>query len=752
MNLPPPIPEGLQDGDPNFSDYTNRFSMAARAGFRVIPLRPQSKVPALASWKEFQDRAPTAEELASWDQSDCNMGVICGAASNLVVVDVDSPEAQALLDGLSLPATPAVKTAKGQHLYFRPPPGGLRNGTKIAGEKLDLRGDGGYVVGAGSVHETGVSYQWLVSPDDVPFAEFPQQLLELIGADKKGASSRQHDLSGKIEDDGAGKFARYLHGAISGAASALGAAAEGERNDTLFREGVRVARHVAGAGEEWEIYASKLRSLALGIGLEAFETDRTLQSCWASGSLEPTPWMLTAREWVYLSKPDVFYHLTSRQHLKVPAFNNTFARQRVTKAPFSSFLLNGGYVSTFHDLEYRPASAERYIEKDGLTWLNTYRPSDVLPVAGDWSPFEDFITYLVPEEEERNHLLKMMAWTVRHPGQKLRHALLLRSEHQGVGKTMLTEIWTELLGPHNVRKTSTEEVSGQFQGFIKETLLVLLEELNWGVGPIGYNRLKDLITADVASVNEKFLPVRHWPNLATFVILTNLRTPIIVEDKDRRIFYIDTPAVPREKEYYASFANWWQLNLGVIRAFLDTVDLSAFNPFAPPPMTAAKRALIADSRTDLVKDLAIALEERCGVFNRDIVTLSEVETELGNSMRGKSKSQLREALRALGAQPFSQQRVPGKWDRGAFWESPERASLWAIRNTRYWEVAGAQARGEEFRRHEGLFAPFYGLPLAVVHISEYPGDPAELRVERTGGANDNDRDARAARPFQRLGV
>lgn len=333
---------------------------------------------------------------------------------------------------------------------------------------------------------------------------------------------------------------------------------------------------------------------------------------------------------------------------------------------------------------------------------------------------------MVPEASEREHLLKMIAWTVRHPGKKLRHALLLRSSEQGIGKTMLTEIWAQLLGEHNVRKTTTEEVSSQFQGFIKETLLVVLEELNWGVGPTGYNRMKDLITADIAVVNEKFLPVRHWPNHATFAILTNLRTPLILEDHDRRFFYIDSPATRRDPEYYARFVEWWRGNIGVIRAFVETVDLSEFDPYAPPPMTSAKEALIADGREDLLKELSVLIEDRTGAFNRDIVTLTEIETELGSSLRGKSKSQLRAALEALGAVPLGQQRVPGTWDFGRFIMIPGRASLWVIRNARYWTRTDSQHRGEEFGREEGEFALFGGLPIEIRHVSEWPADPRFL--------------------------
>jgi Bifunctional DNA primase/polymerase, N-terminal/Family of unknown function (DUF5906) len=711
--------------------HPTRFSDAAASGLRVFPVRPRDKVPA-TKWTQYQDRAPTPEELATWDASDYGLGIITGRASGIAVLDVDCPEAEVFVATLGLPPTPRLTTGRGTHYYFKVPAEGVRNATGIAGHKLDLRGEGGYVVGHGSIHPSGARYEWVVSPAEVPFADFPAALADLIHVRSEKAAGSHARAGSEVELVGDGRFDRNLADALADAKAELTGAKEGKRNDTLFRVGVRLARHVAGAGAEWASYAATLASTAVGIGLGHEEAERTLESCWANGSEEPTPWMLTAREWLYLSKPHVFYHRASREYLKPQAFDSTFSSQRVQKGPFSAFLLNGQYIQKVHDLDYQPQRADRFVVKDGLTWLNTYRPSDVVATPGDWAPFAEFMDYLVPEEDERAHLLKMLAWTVLNPGMKLRHALLLRSEHQGIGKTMLAEIWSELLGPHNVRKTTTEEVSGNFQGFIKENLLVLLEELNWGVGPMGYNRLKDLITSDTAVVNEKYMPVRNWPNFATFVILTNLETPILIEDKDRRIFFVNTPAIPREKSYYAEFITWWRAKLGVIRAFLETIDLSDFNPYAPPPMTRAKETLIAESRSELVKEIAFAVEERAGVFDRDIVTLDQIETQLGSSMRGKTKTQLVAALKAFGAVPFQQQRVPGMWNASVFAPMSGRASLWAIRNVDYWALAGAQERGEEFSRREGLLSVLHGVPVGICHVSEYPGDRSELEFQRIG--------------------
>jgi len=87
---------------------------------------------------------------------DGNVGIVTGAVSGIVVLDLDSDDAIAEARRRGLPSsTILLKTARGEHWYFRHPGGTIRNGTKIF-PSADVRGDGGYVVAAGSIHETGV--------------------------------------------------------------------------------------------------------------------------------------------------------------------------------------------------------------------------------------------------------------------------------------------------------------------------------------------------------------------------------------------------------------------------------------------------------------------------------------------------------------------------------------------------------------------------------------------------------------------
>ena len=420
-----------------------------------------------------------------------------------------------------------------------------------------------------------------------------------------------------------------------------------------------------------------------------------------------------------MSYQERFYHIPSGKDLKPTGFNGQYGDLYQGKGTFANFLLFNGYVRKVFDLTYDPFETRRFIERDGIEFLNTFKPSEVGATDGDAQPFVDFLRGLVPDDVEREHLLKMMAFTVRNPGQRLRHALLLRTAAQGVGKSMLVEIWAELLGPHNVRKTTSKELASDYQGYLPQRLLVVCEEMNLGMGAKAYNDMKDLITANTALVNEKHMRQREWPVFATFVFLSNLHQPLMIEVNDRRIFYINSPAEQREPEYYESFAAWWQANLGVIRHYLNGIDLEGFNPHKAPPTTASKLGLIAGSRSELAQELALAMAERQDCFDRDLVTLSQVSASLRLAGRPPSKPQLVKALGELGAVPLGQRRVGGDG----------RASLWAIRNVGYWQFADADVLGQELKSATGMFAALDGTGIEIVHMSRWPADRALLFLD-----------------------
>jgi len=111
-----------------------------------------------------------------------NVGVLTGAESGILVLDLDGePALQTLIEfeskGWRLPDTCTVVTGRGAHLYFQYPAGfAIHNSAGKIGLGLDIRGEGGYVVAAPSIHASGARYRI----DDSPVLPMPEWLLSFI--------------------------------------------------------------------------------------------------------------------------------------------------------------------------------------------------------------------------------------------------------------------------------------------------------------------------------------------------------------------------------------------------------------------------------------------------------------------------------------------------------------------------------------------------------------------------------------------
>ncbi len=142
-------------------------------GFSIIPVK-QDKRP-LIKWEEFQNRKATKEEIKDWFNKSkaVGVGVVTGAISGIVVVDVEAGG-----ETKDLPPTVMSKTGGGGWHFFYKHPGRLvKNAVRIR-DKMDIRGDGGFVVVPPSLHASGKRYEWLVAPEYAGFEELPQWILE----------------------------------------------------------------------------------------------------------------------------------------------------------------------------------------------------------------------------------------------------------------------------------------------------------------------------------------------------------------------------------------------------------------------------------------------------------------------------------------------------------------------------------------------------------------------------------------------
>jgi hypothetical protein len=166
----------------------------AEKGMHVFPCLPRDKRPATSHGLKDATTDPLEIE-AWWSQvPDYNVAVVTGAISGVFVVDIDGEDAEAELRKLEqehgqLPATVESITARGRHLFFRcPKDKAIRNSVGKIAVGVDVRGEGGYVLVAPSVHPSGRRYAWSVD-SATTFADAPDWLLSIIAEPAAGVAT-----------------------------------------------------------------------------------------------------------------------------------------------------------------------------------------------------------------------------------------------------------------------------------------------------------------------------------------------------------------------------------------------------------------------------------------------------------------------------------------------------------------------------------------------------------------------------------
>lgn len=165
--------------------------------FPVIPATPDGKCPCsnpactspgkhpqIKAWQQnaTTDEVQIREWWTRWPHH--NVGIATGKESNLLVLDADGAVGLLAIEERGLPETPpSVRTGRidgGTHFYFSAPTEfDARNfAGKVKG--LDARGDGGYVIGAGSRHATGSTYEWINHIEEYEPPPPPRWLVDLL--------------------------------------------------------------------------------------------------------------------------------------------------------------------------------------------------------------------------------------------------------------------------------------------------------------------------------------------------------------------------------------------------------------------------------------------------------------------------------------------------------------------------------------------------------------------------------------------
>ena len=187
-----------------------------------------------------------------------------------------------------------------------------------------------------------------------------------------------------------------------------------------------------------------------------------------------------------------------------------------------------------------PANTQKVIFKDGVATVNlweypTYRRGN----GTQGTAYDAFLSFVIPDQSERNVFLDWLAWALKYEDQKPSWAIMLYSLKQGTGKTVLTDLVKELFGVTNSsRINGVRQLVARFNKEVLQHKLVIVEEIEVRKGSKEANQIKSLITEDSTTVEAKGLPSSVEPINCAFLMTTN-HLPTWLEEADRRFFILN---------------------------------------------------------------------------------------------------------------------------------------------------------------------------------------------------------------------
>lgn len=323
----------------------------------------------------------------------------------------------------------------------------------------------------------------------------------------------------------------------------------------------------------------------------------------------------------------------------------------------------------------------------GAAVFNLYRPPE--PIAGDPAMAKPWIEHLYRVYPgEALHIEYWLAHRIQCPGDKINHALVLGGA-QGIGKDTILEPIKAGVGAWNWQDVSPSQMLGRFNGWVKGVVARVNEARDLGdVDRFAfYDHSKTYIAAppDVIRVDEKHLREHYVANVLGLIITTNHKTDGLYLPADDRRHFVAWSDLTRDQfgdNYWNKLYGWYAAGgIGHVVAHLASLDLSAFDPKAPPPKTPAFWAIVQAGEAPESGELRDVIDELGKPAALTVADLVRAATDLklfdlaGELKDRKTRRAMPHKLERVGYVPV---RNPDA-DDGLFKSAGKRQAVYAVK-------------------------------------------------------------------------
>ena len=347
-------------------------------------------------------------------------------------------------------------------------------------------------------------------------------------------------------------------------------------------------------------------------------------------------------------------------------------------------------TATFH-----PGSPTITTDPNGLRAVNTWRPIKRWPATVSVSPFLEQVEYLFPDLTELNAFIDWLAHIEQRPGELPHYGWLHIAENTGTGRnwvaSLLARVFRGYVAP-NVDLPAL--LDSPYNGELGGRVLAIVDEVQEGASEGNYRnaeRLKSMVNAEMRTVNNKYGLKYVEFNALRWLVFSNHKNALPLNDEDRRFRVVMHKAPPRSPQIYEGlYALLKDANfINSVGVYLRERDISRFKPGERPPLNADKLAAIAASKPMSTQ----AAEEIVACWPADIITYKNaLELLTGDPEKKEFTAGMRRAMEGAGAVSW------GKGDVSRIKMNGVPHRVWVLRKHDKWVAESTDAIRREIVR------------------------------------------------------
>ncbi len=297
---------------------------------------------------------------------------------------------------------------------------------------------------------------------------------------------------------------------------------------------------------------------------------------------------------------------------------------RTKHVPTAKLWLGSRHRLSVVSTAFDPAMGEFCSNSTGAMCINVWAPFKRAAASiEDAGPFIEHIHWLFGDQADT--FLNWLAHIEQQPGQLPHVHWLHIATNTGLGRNwvicVLARVWE---GRVATNFDLVAMLNDGFSGRLSGKLLAQVDEIREGGGDAWKHaeKLKSEVTREYREINPKYGRRFEERNVVRWLLFSNHRSALPLEDNDRRWNVVVTDAPPHPQSYYTRLYDLCDEPdfIAAVAYYLRSRDISGFRAGERPIDSASRREVIAASRSDLQENLS----DWSAAWPHDLATASQI--------------------------------------------------------------------------------------------------------------------------------